>query len=430
MKEPEQLKPERRDKDRNNCLVYAISPTHIVSAICAILTRHAPEDVNVIILVQWPGALSEVTNELTAIMKSMVRPFSFVAQLKLFPYGVFTEMLAADDLASFKLSLRKWIGVDHADEIYYPHDVVGQLYQGLSTVYGDARRICFGDGMGTVCERQDLLSYHVRSKIESPNTTETPSVARRICGWLSRAKRKAMSSHSKPDSSPKDGMVLKDFLPDEAVLILPIDLSGNFLKQFPLAVCSRSVVLDVMEKCADSCEELQSYICGLLKDFQGRRKYILLTETLPEGSLIDFRREVEMYCHMVADHCEPGSVVLIKSHPGVTKPLNEQIAEQLAGKYEVVVMEKKFRRYPIELWKGLVLESTTISMGYPVLSLKYLYGVDVIQPLNNEFIEHWFSPWSWRLFKKNSLSVYMESLERLPGWDGKSVLWAGHTQGA
>lgn len=414
------------------CLVYAISPIHVVSAICAILARNAPEDVEVVVLVQWPGEVGEVSKELSVVMESMVRHFPFVVRVKLFPHGVFVEMLAMNDVASFKLSLKEWIGVDHAEEIYYPHDVVGELYQGLSTVYGNARRICFGDAMGEVFERHVHLGY-LAAGINDTNIYKSPSLVRKLRTCPGRILRKVISIYSQLSGAPSHGtpanrLILKDFLPDEAVLILPVDQSGNFLKQLPLTVCPKPLVLDVLNRCADSCGELQAYIHSLLNDFKGRRKYILLTENIAEGNFIDFEREVEMYCAMVADNCEPGSVVFLKSHPGETLPRNERIAELLAGKHDVVELQKKFRRYPVELWKGLILESITISMSYPVLSLKYLYDDDVIQPMSLEFIEHWFPQWTWASYK-NALSLYMEPLDRLSRWDGKSVLWSGHSYG-
>ena len=65
-------------------------------------------------------------------------------------------------------------------------------------------------------------------------------------------------------------------------------------------------------------------------------------------------------------------------------------------------------------------------MSYPVLSLKYLYDIDVIQPMDSEFIEKWFPKWTWASYK-NSLSLYSEPLKRLSSWDGMSILWSGHS---
>lgn len=408
---------------KKNCLVFALSPLQIVSAISAILTRNAPEAVNVSILVQWPSLVDSLSNELTTVMSAMVRNFPFVRQVRNVPLKEYSELLAANDEASFRSAFKAMLGIDHADEIYFPHDMGSQLYQGLATVYDNARRISIGDGLGIVCERSVRQSYAPKAENSSSKTEEIPSVAKQFRRWLGRARRKAISIFSTPENTGTRGVILQDFLPDEAVLILPVDESGSFLKQLPLTVCPKQVVLEVLRQCTDSCSELQAYISSLMHDFKGQRTYVLLTENYAEAKLNDFEREVEMYCSIIRDHCEPESVVFLKSHPGETLPRNERISERLAGRYRIVELDKKFRRYPIELWEGLILKSGVISMAYPGLSLKYLYAVDVIQPMSGKFIEQWFPQRTW-FFLKNCLPLYMESQKMLPQWDGKSVLWA------
>jgi hypothetical protein len=139
---------------------------------------------------------------------------------------------------------------------------------------------------------------------------------------------------------------------------------------------------------------------------------------------MDFDREVEMYCSIIMQYCKAGGVVFLKSHPGETLPRNERIKERLGSFIEVIELDKKFKRYPIEVWKDLVLKCSVICMSYPVLSLKYLYDIDVFQPMDHAFIEKWFPEWTWASYK-NSLSLYMEPLRKLATWDGTGILWAG-----
>ncbi len=400
------------------CLVYAISPIHAVSAVSAILTRHVSSKVSVVILVHWPGAEAELVRELADIIKTMFREFSFVERIIPVSSITISGIVAEKSIPKAVARLREVAGVDHADEIYYPHNVVGTLYQTLSTLFRKAHRICFGDAMGEVFERDVHLSYLGISADASPPVSTGFRARLMSILDIGRLIRRGQ------DKGTNGSIVLKDPPPHEAVLILPVDQSGAFLKEIPLTVCPRKLVVDVIDRCAESCTELRTYIESLLDRHKGRRRFLLLTENLSEGNFADFEREVEMYCRMVLEHCEPGDVVYLKSHPGETLPRGERIAELLAGKYEVVELDKRFRRYPVELWRSLVLESTSISMSYPVLSLKYLYDMNVIQPMSNGFIEYWFPEWTWASYK-NSLSLYMEPLGRLDAWDGKSVLWAG-----
>ena len=131
-----------------------------------------------------------------------------------------------------------------------------------------------------------------------------------------------------------------------------------------------------------------------------------------------------MYCSMIKENLASNGVVFLKSHPGETLPRNERIKEKLGNSYEVIELDKKFKRYPIELWRQLVIECKIVCISYPVLSLKYIYNKDVVFSMTDNFIEKWFPEWIWASYK-NSASLYMEPLKNLAGWDGKSVLWSG-----
>jgi hypothetical protein len=65
-----------------------------------------------------------------------------------------------------------------------------------------------------------------------------------------------------------------------------------------------------------------------------------------------------------------------------------------------------------------------ICMSSPILSLKYLYNIDVINPMNDVFIEKWFPEYMWNSYK-NAMKIYMEPLKRLEFWNGKEILYSG-----
>jgi len=400
------------------CLVYAISPIHAVSAISAILTRRASSRVSVVILVHWPGAEAELVKELTDIIGAMLQAFSFIERVVPITSAAISDVFAEKSMRKATVRFKKVIGVEHADELYYPHDVVGMLYQALSTVYGKARRICFGDAMGEVFEREVHLSYLNASNGSTPHA---PTGFRAL---LANTFDKGRSIWREQARDTNGNIVLKDFPPHEAALILPVDQSGNFLKRIELVVPNKNTVLDVLGKCVSSVRELRQYIDDLLLRYSNEDKCILLTDNLAEGNFIDFDTEVEMYCTMLKEYCAPESIIFLKSHPGESLPRNEAIRGRLSGTFRVEELERRFKRYPIEMWKPLVINSKVICLSYPVLSLKYLYGVDAIQPMDEAFIEKWFPEWTWASFK-NSATLYMEPLKRLGGWDGRSVLWSG-----
>jgi hypothetical protein len=371
-----------------NCLAYLISPTHLISATCAIKSLHQNEDVNIVLIVHWPGLSDERNEELANIIIDISKEFHFIKKIIPISQLKLSDLLIQSRSPSAGIQSFKDIIVNKIEfnEIYYSHNVVGEMYQFLCTAFPSAQRICFGDALGNVYEKEVHLSFLIKTPV---------------------------------------ALTPKEFKPHKAALILPVDQSGNFLKNIPLTVCDKNIVIDMIERCISSASDLQNYIQNILLLYRNSKKYLLLTENIAEGNFIDFNREIDMWCSIIEDNCIPGSVIFLKSHPGETLQRNNKIAEKLSDRYEVVELDKKFKRYPIEIWKNLVLNYGIICMSYPVLSLKYLYDIDVMNPMNDAFIERWFPAWTWDSFK-NAHTLYMEPLKNLAHWDGKSVLYSGN----
>jgi hypothetical protein len=407
------------------CLVYLISPVHAISAICAVKRLHGDAELSVAAVIHWPGVSDEMVVEIKDTIRNMARGLSVFESFTVVTQdqvdGAFSS-LATRELA---LYLKNETGLDGFDEIYYPHDVVGQLYSYLCSSFPKAKRICYGDALGNVYEKEVHLSYInnlPEDDLRTPVLIKLKHLARRIIDGL-RHDRNTYKNDESTDSI-EEVCVVADCKPNVAALVLPVDQSGNFLEGVELEVCGRELLQKVVESCIDSTENLNRYIDGVLNEHNSKRKLLLLTENLAEGNFMDFDVEIDMWSSIVREAGNPGDIVFIKPHPGEVLARIDAIRKKLEPDFEVVELDAKFKRYPIEIWKSLLLNSTVLCMSYPVLSLKYLYDIDVIQPMDDEFIEKWFPERMWASYK-NCRMLYMEPLKRLPEWDGKSMLWSG-----
>jgi hypothetical protein len=404
-------------------LVYIMSPLHVVSTVAALRVLHEKKVPTVTAFVHWPGLSGEAVAEIGKVAAEILRPFSFVDRIITMSSDEKGELMKDATLPDIVLALRRRIGDDY-QEIYYAHDIEGGMFNLLCAAFPKAKRICFGDGLGNVYEKHVLLGFLFPDAY--PAAAETDE---RKNGWLRKIVQRLRSQEpSRRTNLTLQDIVARQFSAHIASLILPIDQSGDFLKGIDLVVPNKEIVLDVLEACMSSSGELHRYIDDLVGRHHNREKYMLLTDNLAEGNFIEFDREIEMYCTILKERCAPASVVFLKSHPGENLPRNEAIRDRLSGVFDVEELDPKFKRYPIEMWKPLVTKSTLICLSYPVLSLKYLYGIDVIQPMDEAFIEKWFPQWTWVSYK-NAVTIYMEPLKRLDGWDGKSLLWAGKVPG-
>jgi hypothetical protein len=230
------------------------------------------------------------------------------------------------------------------------------------------------------------------------------------------------------EAPPGDVVVPEPLLPDvrphRAVLPLPVDQSGHYLDDLELVVPNRELARRTAAACAADCTALGEYVRELVASFGDRPAFVLCMQNFAECGTVGFEDDVSLWCDIVRRHCPAGSVVLLKAHPAESLPRGAAIASALGGAFEVVQLDPRFARYPIELWEGLVRRATVVTGSMPLLSLRYLYGVDAIQPFTDDLMERRFPRNVWT-FYKNGLSLFTGPLGRYDGWDGTSVLWRG-----
>jgi len=391
-----------------DCLLYIISPTHILSSFSALKSLHGTEKIDATILVHWPGVSSEIVAELRQIVSEMSVGFPFISNIIALSTEEMERFRATGSALDQANCLKAHLRNSKFTELFYAHNIEGGMFDLLRSVFPDSKKICIGDTLGNVYEKNVVLSLLQNKK------------PIKLIDRIKQSLTTVLIKDQTPKIDEQDY-----FRPDAAALILPVDQSGHFLHNVPLTVCSKQIVQDVLKQCTANVANLQNYIRLVLKDLTHQKKYLLLTDNFSEGNFIDFNREIDMYCSIIKDSCTPGSTILLKSHPGETLPRNECITSQLGSMYQIIELEKKFKRYPIELWQDLVMQSEVICMSYPVLSLKYLFNKDVLQPMDAQFVERWFPQWTWASYK-NSASLYMEPLKNLSTWNGNSVLWSGN----
>jgi hypothetical protein len=210
---------------------------------------------------------------------------------------------------------------------------------------------------------------------------------------------------------------------DKAVLILPMDQTGNCLNDMELIVVPKQQVQKIISDCQNSIPELVEYSRVLLAS--GPPPYIIiLLENISDANLTTLEKEVSLYEENIRSHVSPKATVFIKGHPLSIAPVDEMLSHRLGTDYFPRVISHEFARYPIELWSGLVRACQVISIAYSNITLAYLYDVPVIYALNNSLIEKYIKPVFWDSFRDADL-LYRGQLANLKNWDGQSVLWKG-----
>ncbi|MFA6570372.1 MAG: polysialyltransferase family glycosyltransferase [Bacteroidota bacterium] len=366
------------------CLVHIMNPVGVIAGLTAIETIHPRLNVEVSMCVEWPGSeaatfdIFEVVNRLT----------------QQFPYTIRCFIKAKEQNINTLY-----------DEIYFSHDLMENTSPVLFAKYPTAKKICYGDALGAVFKKKEYFSNF------SPYR-ESGNIILKLKIHIAR-----LMDLFKP-------LLIKNipYHIDQAVLILPIDQSGRYFNDIPLLVCGKKKTISVVEKCIKSDKQFSRYVEKILIKHNGSKLYLLLTENMSEGGYVDKDKDISMYCEIIEKYCKRGSVILLKPHPGETYDRYSAIVKNMNDKYKIFKISNKYARYPIEIWKKLVNKCTVISIAYPYISLKYLYDIDVIQPMDIKFVKKWVNRWAWNHFI-NAIDLYSETFKKLDTWDEKSILY-------
>lgn len=387
-------------------VIYAISPLHIIAQFAALRHAHPDEDVRVHLVIHWPHAADDVLNDLARVMTTMTASFQSIEKTTVLSQKTIDLILSeqSEELRYDKLS--SCLGDSGFDEIYYAHDVGGFAYQLLAGANPKALRITTGENFGHVFERKVYFDY-----LRMP---EPP------LSLLSRI-RKCLRRSDIVQDAPKEPVV-SDFRPHRAMLLLPVDQSGSYLNGIDLIVPPKHLAREITNECITNCAELKAYVHEVLSRLGTEKTYVICTQNFAECGTIDVDQDIAMWCEVIRANCEPGSRVLVKTHPAESIPRVSEIASRLGDDYKVAELDKRFCRYPIELWAALVVHASVVSGSMPLLSLKYLYDIDCVQAYSDDVFERWFPENVWR-FYKNGLSLFTLPLSNYPTWNGESVLW-------
>lgn len=363
-----------------------MNPIGFIAGLAAIKTLHKNNKVDIYIIIEWPGSYT-IGQDILKIIKIFAKGFPNVRKIAYKNEVIFEKI--------------------RFDEIYFSHEMNEGTVQSLFEIFPKAQRICYGDSMGLVHSKKHFL--------ESQKNIRKASIINRVDKFVYKVKCYITKEN-----------ILKDAVTNQSVLVLPVDRSGEYFINVPLKTVSKKNVLIIIKKCSMATTELNQYIKDILKTANNGKIFLFLTENFAEVGLIDINKEIEMYAEIIKKYCKPDDIIYIKSHPGEVISRQEKIKERLSN-YKIFSIDKKYNRYPIEIWSELVYKSTIIATAYPVLSLKYLYNLDIIQPMDNVQIRNWF-PKNTQNYVIGAIEQYMIPLKKLSKWDGNSPLYVNKNE--
>ncbi len=398
----------------NNKLISVFGTSNILAAICALkwsALNRGSEDSNgqVVLIVSHPGMPDSVLLDIGKIVDRIISSLGWEKAILILKEQ--RDFVNNPKVRNSRIlrEFRRIIDLDEVSEFYFAHDVVGNIPELAMNAFPRAKRITFGDALGSIYDKR----YHLQ--LASGET-----VQRGIRGkW--NIKRKVMDV--KNNLLNRINGTLTEYHADKAILILPMDQTGRCLDSVELSIVPKRLVLDVIRECNVGIPELVQY-CKKIISTTLEPRYLFLLENLADGGFATIEAEVDMYEEMINQNVLKGSTILIKPHPFSVLPVDELLCKRLQGNYSVLNISSEFSRYPIELWTELVENCQILTMSYSAISLRYLYERDTKYVMNLSLIEKFIPSKYWDSYK-NAHDLYIGQLDSLRNWDGHSILWKG-----
>jgi hypothetical protein len=399
--------------------VHVFGSGNVLAALCAVKwygrVRHGDETADVVVLIHNPGLSDAVAHESAVVVGKMTSTHGWPKPIVLTrdEMNEITEGRSRKDQHHTLQCLRARLGRDRFDEIYYPHDLVGCAAELATFAYPNATPITFGDTLGNVTTRRHQFG------LLDP-TREGRSLVQKLRSVkaLRAVPRGIRALYGIGRGAEAPGIHAR-----EAVLILPIDESGDGLLGTDLLTVPKDFAQGILARCQQAVPELAAYSRGLLAKTLAPH-YLMLLENWTDGDFTSFEHEVAMYEEMVERHVSQGATVFIKGHPLSAKPLDEELRRRLSSRFSPSVVSREFGLYPVELWGDLIASCEVVSMGYPGTSLAFFHNKQVIYPFSLDMVERFFPKRMWVYLQYCDL-IARAQRARLTSWDGRGIFLQG-----
>lgn len=285
-------------------------------------------------------------------------------------------------------TVHQWVGLSHTDELYLCRNwqFTNQL---ISNAYPDARRICYGDGIGLYFSEHSAV---VRRPFAPP---PTPDQFFDWTWWKARSLfhriRERLQLKTKLYSMPFETgyFVLPDILgetpPMPIVKLEPVDLLTRF-EQFTPFIDPAQVM------------KVQTAIASLHGVTDDSPVSILLTSNFSEGDRLSQDQEIKAYREFLIQHeILPSSVLVIKPHPRDNLTKIYQLEENLSDLYAkiIVLTDLNLCFLPFEVFFLKAFQNSEIrvfAFSSACLSLKLLFNVPSFIGFGTDLTTRYFEP--------------------------------------
>lgn len=403
---------------KKKCLLYILQPSHIITGLSAIYSNYQDDNFEITIIL-YSNEEKPYTRTLDTII-DLTKHISEIKKIIVLSEKNLKIILSHSNLNSIKKTLCTNLENESFDELYYPHDSDSGLFNLLYLTLLRVNVISYGDAFGYICSNRIQRDYLSPKNIIQKSRSKIVAFVKTTLFPL-----RFIFTNKIRYQLWKFKISNKYVKPNLLAPIIPLTDSFETIKDITLRITKKNIAKTTLDRIINTENKLAQYIHVFEDNLKASgKKYLLITENNAEAGIMNFEREIDMYCQLITSFCEPHSLIILKSHPLEYLPRNQNIIKRLSGNYSFMPIDKNFSNYPIELFKSIIINCDIICMTTPSYTLKYLYDKNVINPLSIEFIKTWFPPKSWPIYLE-SLNIYNHFIETEQTNDFENFIYLG-----
>lgn len=382
-------------------ILFVYGPQHLIPGISAVNYYKKIKNVqNYIVqtIVYTPGLDESFLNEYREFIESITYNEGFLQPIFLNKdnISILFNPTAIQNKKFIIQFIKFFIGYEKINEIFFPHNLVGNFIGFCLDAYPNSEAITFGDGYGFIF---DLLSENQKKDTFFEDRIKTNT-------WLFPIITRGIKKKCKKR---------------KVVALLPINWGGNQREIFDLYIIPKYFALDVIngfltnyKRVSDSCQQFLLNIDA--------PRYLLLLSNFSDNNYISFENELEFYLETVRTCVPMNASIIIKPHPFSKKEAIGELKRKLEKYYQIYFLPSDLKKYPIEILRDIIEKSEIIGFSSSIVSLNYLHEKEVIFPINYHTIEFYFAE-NNILKVKTMFDTYRNILDKLKTWDHKSIIY-------
>jgi hypothetical protein len=385
--------------DNETSLVCIYHPQQILPALAALdcYRRHHKIDLhskvnlflfNKSVAEDKGGDVLEVIKNIIKARPCVVLDIASIDDIKFFSKGFNNILLRAKYL---KFIFQKY----KFSEIFFSHDISSDfLSQAFMRAFPYAEFICFGDSYGTVYTHRyfENIFYPVISLLKSRTTFRAA-----IKNFLLRVRRWSILLGGYQYAEAK-----------YAILIMPSDPGGDFLKNKILMVPAKKDVLELAEECKCKIKKLTSQYESFGQIKADAKQILLLMGNYHETKMMSLSQELALYYEVTSKYANKDYSIIAKAHPSSNAnkiiSLSNMLKEGFV-KFEVIQPAS----LPIELIFNQEDKIPIISLSYSSVVLKYMYKLNIVHMLDDYLIDKFFKK-EFKCWAKINNDLYLDQL--------------------